>query len=270
MTTKKIIIQVFSDIHIEYWNKLPTISVKAKYLFLAGDICKLRHSLFYKFFDYCSANWEKIFYVPGNHEFYDSKKNYNELSFEYKYKLSTKYKNVFYLDNEFVLLDDNINVYGSTFWTSSPFSSKNIAKIYVNDYNNIKYFNSDLNEVKDLDTTYINKLSRNSFQSLQTYLTTNNNFTIIMTHFPPMRTGTSHPKYLKESRIENLYFSWPDYIIDNLNLTNVPLWISGHTHWSYDFEKNSTKFISNQLGYKHELSETGINENGLFKIEIIS
>ena len=58
--------------------------------------------------------------------------------------------------------------------------------------------------------------------------------------------------------------------LDKLNLFNVPLWISGHTHWSYDFEKFNTKFVSNQLGYKEELGETGINENGLFQIEIIS
>jgi predicted phosphodiesterase len=270
MTTKKITIQVFSDIHIEYWNKLPTISVKAKYLFLAGDICKLRHSLFYKFLDYCSANWEKIFYVPGNHEFYDSKKNYNELSFEYKYKISTKYKNIFYLDNEFISLDDNINVYGTTFWTKSPFSSTNIAKIYISDFNNIKYFNNNLNKVVDLDISYINNISNSAFLSLQSYLNSTNKFTIIMTHFPPMRTGTSHPKYLINPRIENLYFGWEDDTINKLNLFNVPLWISGHTHWSYDFEKFNTKFISNQLGYKWELGKTGINEDGLFLMEITS
>jgi predicted MPP superfamily phosphohydrolase len=270
MTTKKITIQVYSDIHLEYWNKLPSIPVKAKYLFLAGDICRLKHPLFLNFFDYCSANWVKVFYVPGNHEFYDKNKNYNELSFEYKYFLSTRYKNVFYLDNEFISLDDSIDVYGATFWTMSPFYSKNDAKIYINDYNNITYFNEGLNKVIDLDTSYINKLSNNSFISLQTYLNTTNKYTIVMTHFPPISSGTSNPKFIKELEVKKKYFSWPDDTLDKLNLFNVPLWISGHTHWSYDFEKFNTKFISNQLGYKEELGETGINENGLFQIEVIS
>ena len=39
MTTRKLTIQIFSDIHIELWNKLPTLPVNAKYLFLAGDVC---------------------------------------------------------------------------------------------------------------------------------------------------------------------------------------------------------------------------------------
>ena len=67
-------IQIFSDMHIELWDKMPIIEVKAKYLFLAGDICKINHILFYKFFDYCATKWEKTFYVPGNHEFYSNKK----------------------------------------------------------------------------------------------------------------------------------------------------------------------------------------------------
>jgi len=270
MTSCKITIQVFSDIHIEYWDKLPTIPIKSKYLFLAGDICRLRHSLFYKFFDFCSANWEKIFYVPGNHEFYDNKKNYNELSFDYQYNLSKKYKNVYFLNNDYIPLNDSINVYGSTFWTSSPFCSNKEAKIYINDYNFISYFNDNLNKVVDLDTLFINQLSQNSFLSLKSYLDTTNKFTIIMTHFPPVRKETSHPKFLKDKKVQNLYFSWPDETIDKLNLNNVPLWISGHTHWSYNFGINCTRFISNQLGYKNELGETGLDENGLFSLEIIS
>ena len=85
--TKNLSIQIFSDIHIELWDKLPIIPIKAKYLFLAGDICQLNHLLFYPFLSFCSKNWEKVFYIPGNHEFYSNRKNYNELNFEYDLKI---------------------------------------------------------------------------------------------------------------------------------------------------------------------------------------
>ena len=111
MSSKKLAIQIFSDLHIELWNKLPVMQVKSKYLFLAGDICFLNHPLFFPFFDYCSLNWEKVFYTPGNHEFYSKKRNYGELDFEYKLKIEERYKNVFYLNDEFVSLDENVNVY---------------------------------------------------------------------------------------------------------------------------------------------------------------
>jgi hypothetical protein len=74
MTTKRLAVQIYSDIHIELWNKLPELPVNSKYLFLAGDICRLTHPLFYPFFDYCSSKWEKVFYTPGNHEFYEKGK----------------------------------------------------------------------------------------------------------------------------------------------------------------------------------------------------
>jgi UDP-2,3-diacylglucosamine pyrophosphatase LpxH len=268
MTSKKLLIQIYSDIHIELWNKIPELPVKSKYLFLAGDICTITHPLFYPFFDYCSNKWEKVFYTPGNHEFYLKNKNYNELSFEYKYKLGERYKNIFYLDNEYVELDNDTNVYGTTFWTVPPFDSVYKSKMYLNDYNWITYFDKTKGHVVDLDTKYVKELSNNSFNSLQTYLNKTQKKTIVMTHFPPLRRGTSNPKYLAEDRTVNLYFSWPDTTLNILNLKNVPLWISGHTHWSYDFIIDSRRFISNQIGYKSEIGESRVNEDGLYEITI--
>ena len=270
MTSQKLAIQIFSDIHIELWNKLPILPINAKYLFLAGDICTQTNALFYPFFDYCSNHWEKVFYVPGNHEFYVKKKNYNELSFEYKYNLTKRYKNVFYLDNDFVPLDDEINVYGATFWTNPPFKSTSEAKLSINDYNWISYFNKKQKRVLDLDINYVKELSNESFDKLQNYLDKTDKKTIVMTHFPPLRNGTPGEKYVLEKSLSHLYFSWPDITIDKLKLKNVPTWISGHTHWSYDFKISGTRFISNQLGYKSELGLTGLKEDGLYEIEIIS
>jgi predicted phosphodiesterase len=266
MTSKKLLFQTFSDIHIELWNKIPELPIKAKYLFLAGDICNQVHPLFYPFFDYCSSNWEKVFYISGNHEYYVKKKNYNELCFEYKYRLGERYKNVFYLDNDFVKLDEETNVYGSTFWTIPPFASTYEAKLSINDYNCITYFDKAKGHVVNLDTIYVKELATESFDKLQKYLNeTQDKKTIIMTHFPPMRTGTSDPKYYGEERKVNLYFSWPDNTIEKLNLKMVPTWISGHTHWSYNFKKDNTNFISNQLGYKSEIGRTGLNEYGIYE-----
>ena len=266
MSKRKLLIQVYSDIHIELWNKLPEIPVKANYLFLAGDICNKNNPLFYKFLDYCSSNWEKIFYTPGNHEFYIKNKNYNQLSFEYKYEIQQKYKNIFFLDNELVKLNDDIDVYGSTFWTKSPFDRTHEAKQYINDYNWIKYFNKNRNQVIDLDIGYVNELSETGYNKLKQHLSSATKPTIVMTHFPPIRTGTSDPFYLAQVRKANLYFSWPDETINDFELTKVPFWISGHTHWSYDINKNGSRFVGNQLGYKSELGKTGLNEDGLFEI----
>ena len=266
MSERKLLLQVYSDIHIELWNKLPDLPVKARYLFLAGDICNKNNPLFNKFLDYCSSNWEKVFYTPGNHEFYVKKKNYNQLLFEYKYEIEKKYKNIYFLDNEAVKLNDDIDVYGSTFWTKSPFDRTYEAKQYINDYNWITYFNQYKQHVVDLDISYVNELSETSYNKLKQFLSISKKQTIVMTHFPPIRTGTSDSQYLTPVRKITSYFSWCDETINDFNLIKVPVWISGHTHWSYDINKNGCRFIGNQLGYKSEIGRTGINEEGLFEV----
>jgi hypothetical protein len=269
MTTRKIAIQVFSDIHIELWNKIPLIPVKAKYLFLAGDICNITHPLFYPFLDYCSKNWTKTFYVPGNHEYYIKKKNYNELLFEYKYKIGERYKNVHCLDNNYVSLDEeNINIYGTTFWTQPSFASTYEAKMYVNDYNWISYFKQGRDQVFNFDINYVKQLSDESFTSLQEYLAETDKKTVIMTHFPPHRSKTSAPRHLAHKRPSDSYFAWPDDTLLHFNLNNVITWISGHTHWSYDFTQCGIRLIGNQLGYKSEAGHTGVNEDGVFEINV--
>ena len=154
MEQKKLLIQIYSDLHIELWNRLPEIPVKSKYLILAGDICQLNYPQFYPFLDYCSINWEKTFYIPGNHEYYSRKKNMNELEFEYKYRIEERYKNIFYVNDSFVSLDNDINIYGSIFWTDPPFHSNYEAKLYINDYNNIKYFKNSLSTMIYWDGFY--------------------------------------------------------------------------------------------------------------------
>ena len=267
MTTRKLLFQVYSDFHLEIWNKIPLIPIKSDYLILAGDIVQLEHPLFYPFLDYCSRNWKKTFYIPGNHEYYSFNKSMNELEFEYKYRIGKRYKNIFYLNDSVTELDNDINIYGTTFWTNPPFRTKSEAKTYINDYNYIKYFKQGLDEVVELDITKVRELSNNSFKGLQDYLAVEKKKTIVVTHFPPMRSETSHPKYVSNNRTSNLYFAWPNDTLSNFNLTNVLGWVSGHTHWSYDFTPlNGVRLISNQLGYKTEIGETGINEDRLYEI----
>jgi len=268
MSRRKLLLQIYSDIHFDKWNEMPEIPIKANYLILAGNIGHLNHILFFPFLDYCSRNWKKIFYIPGNHEYYSHKKNMNELEFDYKYRIETKYKNVFYLNNSVAELDDDINIYGATFWTNPPFKNTYEGKIYVNDYNYIQYFKPTLDQVVKLDVPKVRELSNDSFKQLQDYLARENKKTIVVTHFPPMRTGTSSPKILAENRITTLYSAWPDDTLNNFNLNNVLAWISGHTNWSYDFHQKNIRLISNQLGYKYETEDTGIDEDGLYELNI--
>lgn len=77
--------QLFSDIHLEFYKPNPGKSrdqlidkildlskgLNVKYLFLAGDIAN-NDRVLKKFLItlFQSGIWEKIFYLPGNHEYY--------------------------------------------------------------------------------------------------------------------------------------------------------------------------------------------------------
>jgi Icc-related predicted phosphoesterase len=80
---------------------------------------------------------------------------------------------------------------------------------------------------------------------------------IVLTHFPPTQEGTINPSTTLYEDFGNL--------LDRVDLRNVPLWISGHTHWSYNIELPSTRLVSNQLGFVSE--KTGYSKNGLFVID---
>lgn len=263
----KLLIQVYSDLHIEMMKNFPRIKPTAKYLFLVGDICQLNNPLFFKFFDYCSPLWEKIFYTPGNHEFYFKRKNYDELNFEYHLKFRERYKNVFYLNRSSVSLNDEIDVYGCVFWTNSYHNN-------LNDYKQIMQFSVKKKYNIPIDYNFMKKISEEDLKSISNYLNKTTKKTIVMTHFPPLQTATGNPSYDSQSQALKDYFAWNN-ILKDLNLNNVPLWLSGHTHWSYDithYTNNinniSTRLLSNQLGYSQEVGLTNIIEDGLFEINI--
>lgn len=266
--------QLYSDIHLEFFKSFPQIPPKADYLFLAGDIGKLSHQNFKPFFDYCSKNWKKTFYVFGNHEYYSSNKTHKKLNKEYNEFFDT-YDNVHLLNDSFYDLDDTYQIYGSTLWSSIDLTNN------LNDFKKIKMKN-DKNWTVPINLEYYNNLYENSVNKLFDHIKTgkhNSRKLIILTHYPPLRktdyqlNDTSHPKYNSENLSIKKYFAndfTNEYLIDyGMTETelykDVVIWMSGHTHYSYDFN-HCTRFLSNQFGYRDEISETGINMDGLFNL----
>lgn len=258
-------VQVFSDIHLEYFRdkSFNTIYNKSKkfnnqllpncdILILAGDIGILTDDKYKEFLQYCSTNWKHVIYVLGNHEFYcnDSVSN-----------LIGRYRNLFLEFNNIHLLHDSyieingVIFYGFIGWTMP----KSELKEYINDYNKI----STLDDKPWIQTiTEMIQISKDKFTE---FLSSVNSNVVVITHFPPISSGTSNPIY--NGNFLNWYFTWNSYLQDNnINHENkIKCWISGHTHWSYDFIIDNIRYISNQIGYYDE----GINfNNGLVNLVI--
>ncbi len=277
MSLRKLTIQIYSDLHLELTKSIPEIFPSSPYLFLAGDISRFSHPSFGEFLSYCNTHWKKTFYVFGNHDYWAPSSYLQKIKRQAKDFLKTnELTNVFILDNEFVSLDDDIIVFGSTFWTQSPFITEYEARMYINDYNMIR-FKRNITDVRpyDLAPRDVNKMYFEDYSKIYEVLNINeltkDKKVIMITHFPPQQTNTSHPKYSLQGQMTKNYFSHPDKTIKDLdNISNIVCWISGHTHYSYDFNSSEgVRLISNQMGYINEAmsGDSRFKQDGLFEIE---
>jgi predicted phosphodiesterase len=274
------IIQYVSDTHIELkpirsstHSPYPLIPVAkdlesglpANVLVLAGDIGNLRGD--YKrvlrdFLLYCSENWENVVYVPGNHEWYHSRKTHQTLEEEYKELCeSIPKKNVFWL-NQSMKIIKGVRFYGTMLATNLPLTG-NYA--ILNDFSSIHTKNQlqwTTNMTLQSWNEEFSKPSHRWLTGILNEITTNEFLKdtpiVLITHFPPIRTGTSHPKYNTQSEDIKQYFA--NDLHDTLLRERLPkgsVVISGHTHYCYDILLDDIRYVSHQMGYQEEIEDTG-------------
>ena len=247
--------QLYSDVHMEMHESFPTISKHADILILAGDMGNISNSNFEKFIKYVSETWEHVIYVPGNHEYYHDELCINELNSIYKC-LMDKYSNIHYLQNDSWDFEEYTFI-GSCLWSNPDKESIE----YLNDFYQIKEHTKYGAATLTLET--FKNMHNECIKFIKDQVSSSDKKIIVITHFPPIRTNTSHPRY--EDDELKAYFT-NDLDEMNINIDKIPLWISGHTHYSYDFMKNKCRFLSNQMGYTSEIKESKFNQQGLFEI----
>jgi predicted phosphodiesterase len=101
------LVQIYSDLHLELHKSYPKIKSKCDYLILAGDIGKIddKNGVYKDFMDYCSKNWKKIVVILGNHEFYDNQRTFYKLLESYKL-FFMDYENICLLEKETIKIED--------------------------------------------------------------------------------------------------------------------------------------------------------------------
>lgn len=249
----KLSIQYCSDLHLEfkanenYLLQNPLLP-KAEILILAGDI--LPFKLLDKpchFLDWCAANFETTYWIPGNHEYYHS--DLAEVGTGNFQPLKGKIKEKVVLLNNKTIIYKNVELVFSTLWSHIPPQFEYTVQQSVNDFNLIKQ-NGKTIMAKDF-----NKLHKTDLEFLKTDLAKpTDKQRIVVTHHVP--TLKNYPNQYKNNDINSAFAV---ELHDFIESSNAAYWIYGHHHCNTPvFKIGNTTMLTNQLGYIQQ------NEHQLF------
>jgi hypothetical protein len=209
------------------------IEPKGEILILAGDIFK--YSNFQVMLDFMSVygpKFNKIFYVPGNHEFYGSP-IYRSFPADCCHGGSRELENLVVLDSD-AYYTDGLRIVGTTLWSGVTKNGPN----YVNDYSQIRGFTPiEENHQHQFCLDYLKK-------ELET---PHDGKTIVVTHHLPLLECIDS-KYFNAPSNQCFASDQSKLMLDN----KIDLWVHGHSHSFMDEVLYDTRHVRNPLGYEHE------------------
>lgn len=206
-------LQYISDIHLESRSEFPLLPVRSKNLALIGDIGNPFKNNYADFLKYTSDNYERVFLVAGNHEYWHHRKTHQQVD-DKIHSIVQKLPNIEYLNNSQTELNNYI-ILGGTLWTPNNYSI----------------------------------LHQQSLDWLQKSIENNYNKNIIvLTHYLPS-FKLIVPKYQSQEydKIRNRYASDLDHLI------NLPIryWLCGHSHCTFEIKINNVFCAINAFEYSN-------------------
>jgi Icc-related predicted phosphoesterase len=244
------IIQYVSDLHLEFpenksYLDLNPIQDAGDILILGGDIVPFAIMDDYSdFFSYLSDHFNRIYWVPGNHEYY---------RFDMAAKngvINEKIRsNVFLVNNTSVVLDQ-IELIFSTLWSRISPKHEKLIEQAMNDFRFIRYNQKPLtvNQINDTNIENVAFLQKELSRAQTTKR-------IVVTHHVP--TFKNVPAKYKGNILHEAFGVELFNLIEN---SGPDYWIYGHVHRNNPaFEIGKTTLLTNQLGYVKK------DEHTLFK-----
>ncbi|MBM3404249.1 MAG: metallophosphoesterase [Bacteroidetes bacterium] len=249
-------IQFCSDLHLELdknrsYLAVNPLKVCGDVLILAGDITPLHDEyLNNPFIRFISKNYKRVFWVPGNHEYYY--KNISAYSTSYSIRISS---NVFIINNS-VNEFEGVRFVFSTLWSKISREKEKTIEQCVADFeciqnNNRKFKSSDYNKLHDESLSFIrHALARKT------------NRTVVVTHHLPSwrcNSPTHNASPINEAFCTDL--------TSFIEETHPNFWIYGHSHFNQkSLIIGETLVVTNQLGYVHLNEHADFRQNAFFSV----
>ncbi|MEO6734216.1 MAG: metallophosphoesterase [Ferruginibacter sp.] len=250
-------IQYCSDLHLEfpennhYINRHP-LKPTGEILILAGDVLPfaLNHHN-YKFFDFVADNFEAVYWIPGNHEYYgyDVAKAPQPL-------LEKIRSNVFLVNNHTIVYQE-VNIICSTLWSYINPDNELLLMKCLSDFtaitmNGKAFLPCHFNELHTAALFFVKEEVGKNASSKK----------IVVTHHVP--TLQHYPAKYKKS-VLNEGFAVELY--DFIQSSGICYWLYGHHHSNTEpFSIGSTVMLTNQLGYVRKYEHGSYKKNAVFEI----
>jgi Icc-related predicted phosphoesterase len=270
-------IKILNDIHLEFDAHGAQFEVggPADVLLLSGDVCvasylrpnrtdkmAARHREICEFFfkTQC-AKFGKVYYIMGNHEHYHG-------IFDYTAEILREFlegTNVTLLDNEFVALNDEWQLFGGTLWTdynNNDWFARNTAKDRMSDHMIIKKllpqskknpYGEPFGRFLPTDAYDEHKKTLDALQNGLYEWKQIDKKTIVMTHHAPTFQSV-HPRFAGDELNYAYATDLSEMIMDN---PNIKYWLHGHMHDTHDYNVGECRVVCNPRGYQgYELNDT--------------
>ena len=234
-------INFLSDIHLEYLGyQYDLAKTDADIIVLAGDIGNGLLGVEWAIRQ--SEKLEKpIFYVFGNHEYYN-----NDFTLVERAKKYAKDSIVTIMDRDIVEIDEYL-IAGTTLWTDyclygepQQWVAMHAAKDSIADHSLVTYDDhiftpEDALKEHKKDLEWLNSALQSTKKK------------IVITHHAPT-FHAAHPHYRGDMCTPAFCSDLEGFIAERKPV----VWINGHSHYSYRKQIGDTICMSNPKGYRHE------------------
>lgn len=112
--------QIVSDLHADVSLYPDIISPQPNtILIVAGDIGRVEDDNYHSCLKWLCSNFKMVILVPGNHEFYSTKKYSYAKIVNILYDFQVEFGNLTVLINHNIVIN-NVMIFGSVFWSYCP------------------------------------------------------------------------------------------------------------------------------------------------------
>jgi predicted MPP superfamily phosphohydrolase len=240
-------IQIVSDLHLDATKqpvrRLPEyLTPSAPYLALLGDICTLNNNVLKQFLLKVCGMYEKVFYLYGNHEWYDTKPNrvVTQSANKFRKWVVENTNNLVVLDNETYDLE-GYRIIGGTMWGKIDAQHDYACSQRMNDYRftYTRFGKLTVQMTNQMHVEFCGFLTKELARARA-----EKKPVIVFTHHAPMFDDRMQAdKYRGDPCSQAFMIDMTGYMSNN-----VKLWAFGHTHHTVDFTDLYTRIYSNPKG----------------------